>query len=116
MNPQKKGVLPFVGIDDFAFKKRFTYSIIIIDLVTHQPLDILPTRESSDVTAWLKRYPDIKVVSRVGSKSYAKAIKDAYPDIKSWSGIAGISLNNYLKPSNRQSEPFSLKMGTSSKG
>lgn len=50
--------------------------------MTHQPLDILPTRESSDVTAWLKRYPDIKVVSRDGSKSYAKAIKDASPDIK----------------------------------
>ncbi|WP_462405995.1 ISL3 family transposase [Gracilibacillus sp. Marseille-QA3620] len=77
-----KGALPFVGIDDFAFKKRFTYGTIIIDLLTHQPLDILPTRESSDVTAWLKRYPDIKVVSRDGSKSYAKAIKDASPDIK----------------------------------
>jgi transposase len=76
-----KGALPFVGIDDFAFKKRSAYGTIIIDLSTHKPLDILPSRNTADVTAWLKEHPDIKLVSRDGSKSYAKAIKDASPDI-----------------------------------
>nr|WP_198508552.1 transposase [Bacillus xiapuensis] len=59
-------------MDDFAFKKRSAYGTIIVDLKTHQPLEVLPTRESEDVTAWLKQHPEIQVVSRDGSKSYCK--------------------------------------------
>lgn len=73
---------PFVGIDDFAFKKRFTYGTILIDLQTNQPLDLLPTREGNDVTTWLKQYPNIELVSRDGSRTYAKAITEASPQIK----------------------------------
>jgi len=29
---------PFVGIDDFAFKKRMSYEIIFIDLKTQNPI------------------------------------------------------------------------------
>ncbi|KON69315.1 hypothetical protein AKG34_11445 [Peribacillus butanolivorans] len=31
--------LPFVGIDDFAFKKRMSYGTVFIDLKNHRPLD-----------------------------------------------------------------------------
>ncbi|WP_331428874.1 transposase [Domibacillus enclensis] len=55
---------------------------MIVDLTSHQLLDILPTRNKEDVTAWLKQYPEIQVVSRDGSKTYAKAIKAACCDIK----------------------------------
>ena len=72
---------PFVGIDDFAFKKRFTYGTIFIDLQTHQPLDILNTRQPEGVTKWLKTYPAIKLITRDGSKTYAAAVKEASPAI-----------------------------------
>ncbi len=74
--------LPFVGIDDFAFKKRFTYGTILVDLKTNQPIDLLPTRVGKDVTAWIKQYPNIEIISRDGSKTYAKAISKASPRIK----------------------------------
>ena len=43
-------------------------------------IDILNSRESSDVAKWLKSFPNIKIVSRDGSNEYAKAIKSAHPN------------------------------------
>lgn len=74
--------LPFVGIDDFAFKKRFTYGTLFIDLETHKPVDMLDTREAGDVTRWLCKYPAIKLITRDGSKTYAGAVTEASPAIR----------------------------------
>ncbi|OZI11419.1 hypothetical protein CEW92_11705 [Bacillaceae bacterium SAS-127] len=71
--------IPFVGIDDFAFKKRFRYGTIFVDLITHQPIDILPTRDRIKVTEWLHSHPEIQIISRDGSPSYARAASDAIP-------------------------------------
>lgn len=73
--------LPFVGIDDFAFKKRFTYGTLFINLETHKPVDMLDTREATDVTEWLCKYPAIKLITRDGSKTYAGAVTEASPAI-----------------------------------
>ena len=50
----------------------------MIDIKTNRIIDILNSRESSDVAKWLKSFPNIKIVSRDGSNEYAKAIKSAY--------------------------------------
>lgn len=34
----------FVGIDDFAYKKRHTYGTVIVDGETHQPIAVLDGR------------------------------------------------------------------------
>lgn len=73
--------LPFVGIDDFAFKKRMTYGTIFIDLITKKPIDLLVTRKREDVTEWLKSHSNIALITRDGSKLYAKAITEASPTI-----------------------------------
>ncbi len=70
-----------VCVDDFAIKKRCTYGTIMIDIETHQVVDLLPSREIFDVTEWLKGYPNLKVVSRDGSVSYASAIRNANKNI-----------------------------------
>lgn len=74
-------VLPFVGIDDFAFKKRMSYGTIFIDLKTNQPIDLLNTRKQQDVTQWLKARPNIELITRDGSKTYAKAVAEASSSI-----------------------------------
>lgn len=66
-----------VCIDDFALKKRQTYGTILINLETRKIIDILNSRNVEDVTAWLKKFPNIKIVSRDGSYTYAKAISQA---------------------------------------
>lgn len=73
--------LPFVGIDDFAFRKGRTYGSLIYDLQSHMPLALLPNRESEQVTQWLKTYPHIEVVSRDGFTGFRQAISDANSSI-----------------------------------
>jgi transposase len=73
--------LPFVGIDDFSFKKRTSYGTILIDLKTKQPIDLLDSRGQEKVMEWLKAHPNIKLITRDGSRTYAKAITHVSEDI-----------------------------------
>jgi len=41
---------------------------------------MIPSRETKDVTLWLKEFPNIALVSRDGSTAYANAIRSAHPD------------------------------------
>jgi len=70
-----------ICVDDFAIKKRHSYGTIVIDIKSHRVIDLIPNREISDVTEWLKGYPNLKVVSRDGSVSYAAAIWKTNKDI-----------------------------------
>jgi hypothetical protein len=51
----------------------------MINIDTKRIVDLLESREIRDVTEWLKTYPNIQVVSRDGSASYAAAINNAHP-------------------------------------
>ncbi len=62
-----------LGVDDFAWKKRFTYGTIMVDLERRKIIDVLADRESATVEAWLKAHPEIDVVSRDRGKEFAKA-------------------------------------------
>lgn len=69
-----------VCIDDFAFKKRQSYGTIMINIDNHRIVDILDSRELGNVVEWLKKYPNIQVVSRDGSLTYKNAITQAHPE------------------------------------
>src|ERR1700676_1823427 len=62
-----------LGVDDFAWKKRFTYGTIVVDLERRTIIDVLPDRESATVEAWLLKHPEIDIVSRDRGKEFAKA-------------------------------------------
>lgn len=66
-----------VCVDDFAIRKRYTYGTVMVDIKTHRIIDMIPSREVSDVIAWLNEYPNLEVVSRDGSVSYASAIGES---------------------------------------
>ena len=51
----------------------------MVDLETHKIVDMLESREGRDVSKWLAEYPNINVVSRDGSQTYAAAITEAHP-------------------------------------
>lgn len=75
-----KSLIEKICVDDFAFRKRFSYGTVMVNLETHKIIDILPSREMVDVKAWLDTFPNIKVVSRDGSASYASAIRLSHPE------------------------------------
>jgi transposase len=52
----------------------------MVDAKTGEIVDMLESRESSEVSKWLSTFPNIEVVSRDGSTLYAKAIRTAHPD------------------------------------
>jgi transposase len=68
-----------ICIDDFATRKRYRYGTVMVNAETGRIIDMLESRESADVTAWLAIFPNIEVVSLDGSTTYAAAIKTAHP-------------------------------------
>ena len=73
-----KNSVEYVCIDDFAIKKRHSYGTVMIDAVTSCIVDLIDSRDTNDVSEWLKEYPNIKLVIRDGSISYRAAIKTAH--------------------------------------
>ena len=72
--------LTVVGIDDWAKRKGMCYGTIIVNAETKRPIDLLDSRENEDVSAWLKNYPSIKLVTRDRASSYANAIYTGLPE------------------------------------
>ena len=68
-----------IGVDDFAFKRGHTYGTVIVNLETHKPIDLLPDRQASTLTTWLKAHPSVKLVTRDRSREYAQAITEGAP-------------------------------------
>ena len=43
-----------ICVDDIAFRKRYTYGTVMVDLETHRIIDILDSRETGKVEDWLR--------------------------------------------------------------
>jgi predicted transcriptional regulator len=52
----------------------------MVDLETRKIVDMIESREMTDVRDWLRSYPNLRVVSRDGSHTYAAAITAAHPE------------------------------------
>ena len=72
----------YVGLDDFAKWKGHKYMCVIVDHYTRMPLAVFDSRYGQEITDWLKAHPEIKVVTRDGSQSYASIISAASEFIK----------------------------------
>jgi transposase len=69
-----------IGLDDWAMKKGHQYGTLVCDLETKRPIGLFPGRTTEAVKAWLAPYPSIRMVTRDGSREYAKAIAEARPE------------------------------------
>lgn len=79
--PSSPIIMPkVIGIDDFAFRRGQVYGTLLIDLERRKALDLIPSREAEDVAQWLKKYPQVEVVSRDRSPIYANAVTTALPN------------------------------------
>ncbi len=91
-----------VCVDDFALRKRFSYGTVMVDLESHRIIDMIPSRESIDVSRWLATFPNIQTVSRDGASTYSSAATDSHPEAVQVSDrfhlIKGLSeaINKYI--------------------
>lgn len=60
-------------------KRRFKYGTVMVNVETGKITDLLESRETSEVSKWLITFPNIRIVSRDGSKAFKKAISEAFP-------------------------------------
>jgi transposase len=72
----------FIGIDDWAWRKGKRYGTILVDLERGEVIDLLPDREVNTVKMWLSDHPDVEVISRDRSSSYAQAAAEAAPEAR----------------------------------
>jgi transposase len=66
-----------LGVDDWAKRKRQRYGTILIDQKRGKVVDVLEDRTAETMEIWLKKHPEIKIVTKNHSKNYAEGIRNA---------------------------------------
>jgi len=52
----------------------------MVDIDSHQIIDLIESRDSAEVTKWLKSYNNLKIISRDGSIPFNNAISEAHSE------------------------------------
>lgn len=82
-----------LGIDDFSFRRGRTFGTILVDLSSHQVIDLLPDRSVESAAVWMQNHPEIQYVSRDRGNDYAQAIRDGAPQARAVADRFHISKN-----------------------
>jgi len=68
-----------LGIDEFSFKRGRTFGTILVNMQSHQVIDVLPDRKAETSATWMASHPEIKLVSRNRGGDYASAAATGAP-------------------------------------
>ena len=68
-----------LGVDDFAFRRGHSYGTILLDLASHQPVDVWEDRRAETLADWLRQHPGVEILSRHRSKDDQRGATDGAP-------------------------------------
>ncbi len=73
------GSILYLGIDDFSFRRGGQFGTILVNLESHRVVDLLPDRKAETAAAWMRKLPELMVVSRDRGGEYASAAAQGAP-------------------------------------
>ena len=76
------GEITELGVDDWAYRKGITYGSILVDMRTNRVIDLLTDRETVTFESWLRKHPEIRLISRDRSTNYSFAVSNVNKEIK----------------------------------
>jgi transposase len=65
-----------------SFRRGRKFGTILVDLATHEIIDLLPDRSSETAAAWMRAHPEIDLVSRDRGGDYAAAARKGAPQAR----------------------------------
>jgi transposase len=71
-----------IAIDDWSWRKGFTYGTIVVDLERRVVADVLGTRSVEETADWLERRPEIEIMSRDRCGLYVQGIRQGAPQVR----------------------------------
>jgi transposase len=77
-----EGEVAKVGIDEWAWKKGQRYGTILVDLQKRRIVQLLVERSVETSKAWLRKHPEIDLISRDRGKLFREAATDGAPQAK----------------------------------
>ena len=59
-----------------------TYGIVIVDLETHEVVDLLPYRTATSVAKWFSNHPEVEIVRRDRAGVDADGVRQGAPEAR----------------------------------
>ena len=69
-----------LGVDDWAWRRRLRYGMILVDLERHRIIDLLPDISSGSFADWLIDHREVKIISRDRGGGYREGANNGAPD------------------------------------
>ena len=74
--------LRVVGIDDWSWRKAWSYGTIVVDLERREVVDVLPDRSMIGTANWLRQHPEVEIVNRDRCGLYAQGTREGAPQAR----------------------------------
>jgi transposase len=108
LSAQRSEPVSQLGIDDWSLRRGRQFGTILVNVATHEIIDLLPDRETQTAQAWMQAHPEIDIVSRDRSEEYATAARKGAPQARQVADRYHLTDN--LRDARRR-EPGSLSHG-----